>query len=76
MYGGECWVIWWGVELHCRVLSYMVGSIGLHCEEHWLTWSSVGLHGGECWVTWWGVLGYMIGVLDYMVESVLLHGEC
>ncbi len=31
-------------------------------------WRVLGLHGGECWVTWWRGLGYICGVLGYMVE--------
>ncbi len=34
----------------------------------------VGLHSGDCRVALWGVLGYMVGVLSYMVESVGLYG--
>ncbi len=56
LYGGECWVTWWGllgymvecwvtwwdVWLHGRVMGYIVvGSI----------MGIVGLHGGESWVT-------------------------
>ncbi len=42
----------------------------------------VGLHGGECWVTRWVVLVYIVKsdglqgkVLGYMVESAGLHGS-
>ncbi len=60
LYGGECWVIWWGVLGYIgEVLGYMVGS--------WVTWWSIGLHGGECYITW--------GMLDYMQGSVGLPGD-
>ncbi len=35
---------------------------------------SVGIHGGDYLIALWEVLGYMMGVLSYMVESVRLHG--
>ncbi len=49
------------VGLHCRVLRYMVESVGIHgsigymvkCRIKW--W--------ECWITWWGVLSYMVECL-------------
>ncbi len=56
------------------MLGYMVGSGELDGGECSVTWWGVGLCGGDCWVALWGVLGYMMGVLSYIVESVGLHG--
>ncbi len=38
LYGGECWITWWGVESHGR--------------DCWVTWRYLG-YMVKCWITWW-----------------------
>ncbi len=53
-----CWVIWWHVSLHDRVLDYMV--------ECWVKWCDVGLH-CEVLRLHGVMLGYIVEVLGYIV---------
>ncbi len=59
----ECWVTWWGVRLHARILT--LWSVGLHG-------GSAEVYGG-CWVTWW-VVGLHARRLT--LWSVGLYGGC
>ncbi len=51
------------VGLHGRVLSYMVESAGLHGGIGYMV---------RCRVTWRGVGSFIVGVLGYMVECLVI----